>query len=106
MAPIYGISQFIQVEFVVSGSANPCLFHGVNYTKDCPCINTDKPAFKILFSTWTLQPQGTKQGSHSSYRPLRRLPSIVSQPNNCVTEGVLPLWHAQSMAETSRSECP
>lgn len=30
MAPIYGISLFIQVEFVGSGFANPCLFHGVN----------------------------------------------------------------------------
>ncbi|KAL9352940.1 hypothetical protein Peur_055620 [Populus x canadensis] len=31
MAPIYGISLFIQVEFVGSGFADPCLFHGVPF---------------------------------------------------------------------------
>lgn len=52
MAPIYGISLFIQVEFVGSGFADPCLFHGVNLL---PFIyKSNKPASNII-STWTLQ---------------------------------------------------
>lgn len=46
MAPIYGISLFIQVEFVGSGFANPCLFHGVNLLTFI--YKSNKPASNII----------------------------------------------------------
>ena len=96
MAPIYGISLFIQVEFVGSGFANPCLFHGVNLLTFI--YKSNKPASNII-STWTLQRK--YQTAPIPPIPSPRLPSKFH--NQTSTKG-LPLC-SSIYGETSRSEC-
>lgn len=96
MAPIYGISLFIQVEFVGSGFADPCLFHGVNLLTFI--YKSNKPASNII-STWTLQRK--YQTGPIPPIPSPRLPSKF---HNQTSTKWLPLC-SSIYGEKSRSGC-